>query len=68
MGEKSNKGDVVYKGVMRRFTKASVNNKGDLLKSKKADAQRQQDIFHGKTGMEYRIDVFKEKIVIFEVK
>ena len=47
---------------------ASVYDEGNLLEGKKADTKRQQDIMHGHICMENGINVFKEEIIILEIK
>ena len=68
LGEKGHKGDVVFKGIMRRPPKASVHDKGDLLEGKKADSQRKENVPQGKAGSEQGVYVLEEEIVIFKVK
>ena len=66
--EKGNKGDVINERIMFSLMLASVYDEGNLLEGKKADTKRQQDIMHGYICMENGIDVFKEEIIILEIK
>lgn len=66
--KKGNKGDVINERIMFSLMLASVYDEGNLLEGKKADTKRQQDIMHGHICMENGIDIFKEEIIILEIK
>ena len=53
---------------MFQFPPAPVNEKGKLLKGKKADSQGKQNMFQIKVGMKNSVNVFKKEIVVFKVK
>ncbi len=66
--EKGHKGQVVDKIVVPASAKRPVNDIGHLLKGKKADTKRQQDVLQIKIRMEGKIYVFNKEVIIFEVK
>lgn len=53
---------------MFAFSQASVNDEGQLLKRKKADAQRQQDMLQRVVRMKNIIDILYKEIIILKIK
>ncbi len=66
--EEGDEQGVFLKRIVLCFPSVCVHQEGDLLKSKKTDTQRKQDIFQGERSMEQSIDIFQEKIEIFIIE
>ena len=66
--EKGNKQGIIKKAVFRRFSPPGICQKANLLKSKKADSQRQQNITEQKVCMKYRVYILYKKVIILKIE
>ena len=67
MGEKRDEKYIVQKTVRFHLTPVGIDEICDLLKRKEGDGKREDDMGMLQMKSENRVEVFDEKIVIFEV-
>ncbi len=66
--EKGYKIQVIRQRIMRRRTAHAVRHKGNLLKRKKTDSQRQRNMFERKLYPRQTVEIPHKKIIIFKIK
>ncbi len=68
LGEEGDKQRVFVKGILLCLAPVGIHQIGDLLEGKKADAERQQDMFQFKGLMKQRVHILQKKIKIFKIE